>query len=509
MEGPTRPSRAGSEEFDHSVSRRRALRLAGMTVAAGAGAYAADTALTPAIAEAQSSNVYVIVNQSGGGDYTNLEQAIQSVAPNTTILVKSGLYTIQSGNMRPATGVRIIGEGYGTHVQAVNGMNASLFILEYDNIVLENLRIDGNGANQNLASGNGVYIDGVQRCRVVGCWVHDSAGYNIVLFPGSKHCAVLGNHVYSALQMGIELQGASYCSVVGNTVNGSGETGIFLWNSSGDCGYNAVAGNTVHACEDGIHIEDNAHDNAISGNTAISNSRYGIAASGVGSNTLVGNVSRLNGSDGIHVESSSNFVVADNLVDDNGRMGIYIRTAPGCAVTGNVVKNSKWNGIEISSGSSSPIAGSVCSGNVCVGNGNGAVGGQQAGIHIRQAEVGIPLNGNLCYDGGSNTQLYGIAVTDSSASEVLLQGNALSGNVQSGLSIASGNAIATTPDRILQGISVGPNQTAVRHGLPYVPVTVSICMTSPGTVWRSAPSDATNVYVTADAPKRTADIAVG
>lgn len=51
--------------------------------------------------------------------------------------------------------------------------------------------------------------------------------------------------------------------------------------------------------------------------------------------------------------------------------------------------------------------------------------------------------------------------------------------------------------------TVGTSQATIAHGLGYAPTEVGIEMTSAGQVWRSAASDETNVYLTADAAGRT------
>ena len=58
-------------------------------------------------------------------------------------------------------------------------------------------------------------------------------------------------------------------------------------------------------------------------------------------------------------------------------------------------------------------------------------------------------------------------------------------------------------------VTIGNQQTAAPHGLSYAPPSVSIAMTSNGTIWKSASSDATNVYLRADGPNRTAEVLVG
>lgn len=56
--------------------------------------------------------------------------------------------------------------------------------------------------------------------------------------------------------------------------------------------------------------------------------------------------------------------------------------------------------------------------------------------------------------------------------------------------------------------TVGVAQVTVAHGLGYAPTDLTITMTSAGTIWRSAASDATNIYLTADAAARTCAVRV-
>ena len=73
----------------------------------------------------------------------------------------------------------------------------------------------------------------------------------------------------------------------------------------------------------------------------------------------------------------------------------------------------------------------------------------------------------------------------------------------------SQNAIFVSDSLLaLHSVTVGTTQISVAHGLGYTPTQALISMSSPGIIYRSAASDATNVYVTADAASRTADIYV-
>jgi hypothetical protein len=56
--------------------------------------------------------------------------------------------------------------------------------------------------------------------------------------------------------------------------------------------------------------------------------------------------------------------------------------------------------------------------------------------------------------------------------------------------------------------TVGAAQATIAHGLAYTPTEIQITMTSAGTIWKSAASDGTNIYLTADDAGRTAEVFV-
>ena len=498
-----------SPDHPAAVSRRAALLGGG----AGLGALAAGALARPSEAQASTHGFYILVSASGDGDYTDLEAAVAAAPAGSTIFVKRGTYEVKSGNMRPAAGVRIYGEGHGSHIRSADGMNRNLFLVQANNVVIESVRLDGNKAGQTSIAGNCVYLDGIQGARILNCYVHDSPNYNIVMFPNTSRCTVQGNHVWGATQEGIELMGGAHCSVVGNVVWDCGGQGIFLWNHvGGDCRYNTVSGNTVQGCTFGIQVTDGAHDNVVTGNTSFGNKAHGIVVNECGANVVTGNIVKGNPSNGIHVQRAPNSVVADNLVAGNGAVGILVNNAAGVAVTGNNVTDNGRHGIDIGATYDKPGPfGGTCTGNVCAGNGTDTSQSKRSGISLGGAYRGAVVANNRCYDPKPTpTQLYGISVPDGYGSDFLIGPNILDGNATSGLSVNTGaNGTYAVPYRKLT-VTVGGGQGAsVPHGLPYTPRVVTVSMTSSGQIWRSAAPDATNVYLTADGPSRKADVFVG
>jgi parallel beta-helix repeat protein len=500
---------------DRAHTRRRALGLAGVAaaglVASGASAGRAAAAGTGPV---------IVVDAAGGGDYTDLEAAVAAAQPDSLIQVRPGNYPIKNGVMNPAAGVVIQGSGYGTHLRAVNALNKAIFRVYGDHVVIRDLRIDGNGANQNQSSSNCVAWRGAYG-KLLDCFIHDASGYNVVGEPGADHWVVEGNQSYSTLgtsiavpREGIELQGVSYCAVVGNVVEGVAQNGILLWNSSGDCGFNTVAGNTVRGCRRaGIGLEDGAHDNSVSANT-VSSCNWGIYGTNNGSsgaphhNAITGNTV-FSCSNGVQIEGGAGTVFADNVVRAiTGGNGVTLLNTRGASVTGNTSSGNSLAGFLIQDS-----VDSVCSGNVAYDNGqNTASDNRRAGVVLNQYQGACANNvvtGNRCYDSqGAKTQLYGIALFNKCDNNVVSE-NVLDGNGARGLLLSNGptNVMAAGVRKI--AVTVGAGVTAVQHGLSYVPNVVSVSMTSPGDIWRAAGSTTTTIYLRADAPGRTADVLVG
>jgi parallel beta-helix repeat protein len=494
-------------------TRRRTLAAAG---AAAAGL------MVPAAARASATGPLIVVDESGGGDYTSIEDAVTNAPADSTIEVRPGTYPVTKGHMNPAAGITIRGAGYASHIRAKDGLSANLFTIRSDRVTIDSLRIDGNGPNQTPRSSNCVYFDSADG-QVVNCFVHDAAGYNIVGFPGATHWLISGNHSYTTGSNNvefprecIELQGTQFCAVVGNVVRGAGSNGILLWNSSGDCGYNTVAGNTVRGCAGaGIELEDGAHDNTITGNTCQGNN-LGIWSNKNGNsaapkyNTIIGNTVVASRGNGIYLENSVGTTVGDNVVRSSANYGIQLLNARDCSVTGNYVTRSNLSGIVLQD--SSDI---VCTSNVATENGQSTSDShRRSGILVLQVSAGCAnnvLSANRCHDAQSTpSQTYGIVLYNA-VDNTVLSGNLLDGNGSSVLGLwvtSAATRTNSTPFRKLS-VTVGNSPTPIAHGLGYTPVSMTIAMTSKGSIWKAQGSTGTYVWLQADTPNRTAELLLG
>lgn len=72
--------------------------------------------------------------------------------------------------------------------------------------------------------------------------------------------------------------------------------------------------------------------------------------------------------------------------------------------------------------------------------------------------------------------------------------------------LSTGALAPVTMLPILASGAIGTVQVTVAHGLSYIPKIIGLVMTSAGIIFQSASPDATNVYLTADAAARTANL---
>jgi hypothetical protein len=92
------------------------------------------------------------------------------------------------------------------------------------------------------------------------------------------------------------------------------------------------------------------------------------------------------------------------------------------------------------------------------------------------------------------------------AASVYLNGDAGTGNIITPNHL--NNVTRYLEAKSLGAKTVGASPSTIAHGLGYTPTVVEITMTSDGNIWKSASSDATNIYLTADNSGRTAEVFV-
>lgn len=391
-----------------------------------------------------------------------------------------------------------------------------------------NVIVDGNVV---AASGSvAVYAD----ANIAGLTITDNevsgtvTGQGISIGGAATDVIVAGNYIVGSAAEGVSSAGALNLSISNNTIRRAGASGVNVRPATGT----SISGNVVADCA-GFGILCSSGSNVrISDNTVQSSGNMGILLNVVQYFACVGNVLTSCAVHGIRcVPGSAYGTISGNQITNNtSSHALYVNGAVAVSVTGNSVFGAALSGIAVDAGATGiAVQGNAVSscrrsgiyildatdctivGNTC--RNNGIVAGN-AGIFLQSSFAMVArcsVTGNRCYDdqGSGQTQYYGLR-TFGTMDKITLSGNDFSGNKAADTQIAPGvtNMVQYAP-RLLASTTVGTTQVAVPHGLGYVPSIFQITMTSGGTIWRSAPSDATNVYLTADSSGRTADICVG
>lgn len=306
-------------------------------------------------------------------------------------------------------------------------------------------------------SDHGFHLTG-DLCTVTDCDISPASGTGIELV-GATSTAVTGNRITpSAGGSGIVVSGGTNLSLTNNLIDGQG-------------------GGTT-----GITLTDQTQRVAVHANHVADVTGVGILVSSASACTLTANTMQRCGADGFRASVPSAALVIDgNTATACGGAGIALDGVPDVVLTANS----------------------------CRANGHNDAN-TAAGITLANLQSGVVAH-NTCGDGPSPSQQYGIAVTGP-LDRVTLEQNLLTGNVAAGLHYDPAlltDGTTTTPLLTVRGVVVGAVATAVPHGLGYAPRAVVIVPTGPGTIWRVAASDATNVHLQADEAGRTCEVLVG
>jgi parallel beta-helix repeat protein len=307
------------------------------------------------------------VDDSGGADFTKIQDAIYAASSGDTIYVYNGTYY---EHLYIYTSLTIVGESkYGT---IIDGMGSGTIVtMIASNMNFTGFTIRNTGGQQYDAA---VLLLGLASCCVYGNIIRDVRGAEWV-----RGIQVLGSHD----------------QVIGNTILNIGECAIWVGYYS-----NAIAENTISDCQVGIYLADGSHDNTVVGN-AVSNcsgdATYGILVWGY-NNRIIDNTVANVPYTGIRLNSPSE----------------YPKQCTNNVVSGNVVSNSSGSGIEVGFASFS---------NTIIGNNVSSSG---SGITLSSNSTDNIVANNILTDNSLGIYL-GINEYDQSNNNILL-GNMLANN---------------------------------------------------------------------------------
>jgi len=232
--------------------------------------------------------------------------------------------------------------------EAVDAASLGDIIIVKDGNYTENVDVNKNGLT--VESENGANATIVQAAdsedhvfeitadyvTISGFTVKGATGLDKIglCLSGADHCTISDNNAVSNY-VGIALLGGGTNNAIsGNTANSNTSIGIYLGSSSTN---NSVSGNTANLNPYGINLSD-SHNNTVSGNTCNENDVHGICLQTSSKNTISRNTANSNGV-GIYLAESSSNTVCGNTVESNNSRGIFLTISSDNAIYLNNLSN--------------------------------------------------------------------------------------------------------------------------------------------------------------------------
>lgn len=367
------------------------------------------------VARVDTKVATVLVAADGSGEYTDIQSGINALpAAGGVVYIKDGTYTISSTITIPSN-VEIVGSGWNTIVKLAAAANVDVFNNSdltggNSNIVIRDLAIDGNKANQTTA-GYGIYLKNVTNSLVSNVYVHDCY-FDGIRFDtsavGTTCSSVIENcYAKSNGTKGISVRYLDYFLITGCISESNGDQGF--WSSS-------------------------ARFVALVNCIALNNTEHGIMPSYSSYDWVIANCVSYGNTHGISLASAGRMSVMNCYCEANGH-GITI-LVPDVTVTGCIINANTSNGINVDP-TSNDIYNVVISDNIIKNNGSG---GTFRGIYLfhdstsTYALTNVIIKGNQIYDDQATpTQNDGIFCGEYLNKGVQIIGNYVAGHAGYGI----------------------------------------------------------------------------
>lgn len=237
----------------------------------------------------------MIIDDTGGGDYTWAEAALEDWCSGSGTLVDP--YVIEN--------------------VTINGQNVGDCIRIKDSSVyfrIENCTFYNASAGTMLNPMGGITLFYTNNGQLINNTCSNNNGRGILIRSSDDHI-ISGNTIKNNGLYGIYSRESYSNTISGNILENTGNAGYWGYLSS----YNTISGNIVTGNSYGIMLEYNNYYNTISGNTVTSNS-YGIYLLGANNdNTISGNILKDN-SYGVRINDDIDWCES-NLVYNNSFFG--------------------------------------------------------------------------------------------------------------------------------------------------------------------------------------------
>jgi len=247
----------------------------------------------------------IIVDADGGGDYKNIQDAINASEDGDTIQVWEGVY---EENVVVNKSVSLIGND--SEVTTIDGGGeGSAVEITADWANMGGFKVAGSGDDW---WNSGIRVESDHN-RIFGN--NCSNNYYGIYHDTSNRCTIMNNTCSNNIISGIYLVSSSDCALENNTCNSNNNMGIRFWNSSAG----TITNNTCSSNDNyGIWLASDSNDCTITNNICKLNNFGDIRFWDSSAGTITNNTCSSNNGYGIDIESSSDCTIENNSMNENG-----------------------------------------------------------------------------------------------------------------------------------------------------------------------------------------------
>ncbi len=306
----------------------------------------------------------IVVNASGGGDYTRIQWAVDNASEGDTVYVEAGMYYEDLVITKKLTLI-----GAARMNTTIDGTTDDLIrpiidvLADFVNLRGFHIISDTWGEGINVSSSNETFISD---CSSI------NGSYGVMI--DSSHKVTVANSAFSQCKDGIRICDSSHCTIENNTCDSNGYyfggmddlagCGISVFRSN----HNWISNNTCCFNMCGFPFDDQACGISVSGsnniiidNNCSNNENYGIYIDNSVNCIIVNNTCNNNLNSGIDGSSNEN-IIEENMCNDNTH-GVVLHGSNNLIMK-NKCNNNSYLGIE-TNGNGNVMKNSTCNQNSC------------------------------------------------------------------------------------------------------------------------------------------------
>jgi parallel beta-helix repeat protein len=277
------------------------------------------------IAEPVMGATTIYVDDSGGANYTKIQEGIDAASDGDTVFVYSGIYY---ENVVVDRTINLTGENMDATI--INGgVNGDVVHINANWTNVTGFTITESGGDINDA---GIELNNVHNCSIIWNNISNNNAYGIYL-ESSANIKIINNNVSNQVwRGGIYLDKSSHNDIIDNYIP-SNIRGIYLISSF----FNNITHNIITLTADEGLLLSYSDNNNITGNNITFND-YGIIVFFSSFNAINGNTV-WNNDEGIIIYSSQDNSITNNAISFNNWFGIYLVLSINILITNNNLTN--------------------------------------------------------------------------------------------------------------------------------------------------------------------------